>query len=132
MISRSQTVAVDTASSADTLTSESHGKRATASSITCQAARFHCGRSRVSDVGQTAGFGGDTLEDVVDESVHDAHGLAGDSGVGVDLLQHLVDVDSVALLPALPLALLVGLGDSDAKSSYQQNPNSGSKKPKFH
>ena len=62
-------------------------------------------------VGQTAGFGGDTLEDVVDEAVHDAHGLAGDSGVGVDLLQHLVDVDSVALLPALPLALLVGLGD---------------------
>ncbi|KAF4529576.1 hypothetical protein B566_EDAN017929 [Ephemera danica] len=49
LISRSQTVAVDTASSADTLTSESHDKRATASSITCQAARFHCGRSRVSD-----------------------------------------------------------------------------------
>ncbi|KAF4527832.1 hypothetical protein B566_EDAN016320, partial [Ephemera danica] len=42
-------VSVDTASSADTLTSESHGRRATASSITSQAAHFHCGRSRVSD-----------------------------------------------------------------------------------
>lgn len=28
----------------------------------------------------------DTLKDVVDEGVHDAHGLGGDAGVGVDLL----------------------------------------------
>ena len=48
----------------------------------------------------------DALEDVVDEAVHDAHGLAGDAGVGVDLLQHLVDVDGVALL-ALTLVLLL-------------------------
>ncbi|XP_046496952.1 uncharacterized protein LOC124227097 [Equus quagga] len=32
----------------------------------------------------------DALEDVVDERVHDAHGLGRDAGVGVDLLQHLV------------------------------------------
>ncbi|XP_053117304.1 uncharacterized protein LOC128329717 [Hemicordylus capensis] len=44
-------------------------------------------------VGQAGGLGGDALEDVVDEGVHDAHGLGGDAGVGVDLLQHLVDVD---------------------------------------
>ena len=43
---------------------------------------------------------GDPLEDVVDERVHDGHGLGGDAGVGVDLLQHLVDVDGVGLLPA--------------------------------
>ena len=58
---------------------------------------------------QTRGFTGDALKDVVDEGVHDAHGLGGDAGVGVDLLQHLVDVDAVALLPGLS-ALLAALG----------------------
>ena len=62
-------------------------------------------------VGQTGGLGGDPLEDVVDKGVHDAHGLGGDTGVGVDLLQHLVDVDGVGLLPFLVPLLLVSLGD---------------------
>ena len=62
-------------------------------------------------VSQTAGLGGDPLEQVVDERVHDGHGLGGDSSVGVDLLQHLVDVDSVGLLPLSLLLLLVTLGD---------------------
>ena len=57
-------------------------------------------------VSQTRSLGSDSLEDVVDEGVHDAHGLAGDSSVGVDLLQHLVDVDAVAFPPP-PLPLLV-------------------------
>jgi len=61
-------------------------------------------------VGQTGSLSSDTLEDIVDEGVHDAHGLGGDTGVGVDLLQHLVDVDSVGFLPFAVL-LLVSLGD---------------------
>ena len=61
-------------------------------------------------VGQTASLGGDTLEQIVDKGVHDGHGLGGDSSVGVDLLQHLVDVDGVGFLPLL-LFLLVALGD---------------------
>jgi hypothetical protein len=64
-------------------------------------------------VSQTRSLGSDALEDVVDEAVHDRHGLAADAGVRVDLLEHLVDVDGVAL-PSSPLALLVsrtyGLG----------------------
>ena len=61
-------------------------------------------------VGKTAGLGSDTLEDIVDEGVHDAHGLAGDSSVGVDLLKDLVDVDGVGFPPPpLPL-LLPGTG----------------------
>ena len=40
-------------------------------------------------VGQTASLSSDTLKDVIDEGVHDGHGLGGDSSVGVDLLQHL-------------------------------------------
>lgn len=50
----------------------------------------------------------DALEDVVHEAVHDRHGFAGHSGVGVDLFEHLVDVDAEALLPPAPLLLLVG------------------------
>ncbi|XP_064149664.1 uncharacterized protein LOC100664283 [Loxodonta africana] len=42
----------------------------------------------------------DTLEDVIDKGVHDAHGLGRNACVRVDLLQHLVDVDRVALLAA--------------------------------
>ena len=57
-------------------------------------------------MGQAGSLGGDALEDVVDERVHDGHGLAGDASVGVNLLQNLVDVDGVGFPPP-PLALLV-------------------------
>ena len=59
-------------------------------------------------VSQARGLTGDALEDVVDEGVHDSHRLGGDAGVGVDLLQHLVHVDGIALLPGLS-ALLAAL-----------------------
>lgn len=55
---------------------------------------------------QTGGFGGDAFEYVVYETVHYAHRLARDSGVGMDLLQHLVDVDGVAFLPPALLFLV--------------------------
>jgi hypothetical protein len=57
-------------------------------------------------VSEAGSFGGDTLEDVVNEAVHDGHRLAADTSVGMHLLQHLVDVDGVAL-PSPPLLLLV-------------------------
>ena len=59
--------------------------------------------------GELGGLGGDLLEDVVDEGVHDRHGLGGDTGVGVNLLENLVDVDLVGLDLRL---LLLGAGDS--------------------
>ena len=62
-------------------------------------------------VSQTAGLSSDPLKQIVDERVHDAHGLGGDTSVGVDLLQHLVDVDGIRLLPLSLLLLLVTLGD---------------------
>jgi hypothetical protein len=61
-------------------------------------------------VRQAACLGGDALEDVVDKAVHDGHGLAGDSGIGMNLLEDLVDVDAVGFLPLL-LLFLVSLGD---------------------
>jgi hypothetical protein len=60
-------------------------------------------------VGKARGLGRDPLEDVVHEGVHDGHGLGGDAGVGVDLLQHLVDVHGVGLLPLLVPLLLSSL-----------------------
>ena len=70
--------------------------------------------------GKLTGLAGDALEDVIDERVHDAHPLLADAGVGVDLLEDLVDVGGVgfdALLAALLLGalggdLLGGLGRS--------------------
>jgi len=57
-------------------------------------------------VSQTRRLGSDAFEDIVDEAVHDGHRLATNARVGVYLLQHLVDVDGVAL-PSSPLSLLV-------------------------
>ena len=52
---------------------------------------------------------GDLVKDVGDERVHDAHALGGDTSVGVNLLEHLVDVDAVALSPPLRPAALRAL-----------------------
>ena len=62
-------------------------------------------------VGEPGGLGGDALKDVVDKGVHDGHSLGGDAGIGVHLLEDLVDVDGVGLLPLVLLLLLVALGD---------------------
>ena len=56
---------------------------------------------------ELAGLVDNFVEDVTDEGVHDAHALGRDARVGVDLLEHLVDVDAVAFAAALLLALLL-------------------------
>ena len=57
---------------------------------------------------------GDSVESVVDEGVHDVHGLFGDSNVGVHLLEDLVDVDGEGLDSSssglLVSSWLLGLG----------------------
>ena len=58
-------------------------------------------------VSKSGSFSCHSLEDVVDKGVHDAHGLGRDTSVRVDLLEHLVDVDRVALLARLSAALLL-------------------------
>lgn len=62
-------------------------------------------------MGQAGSLGSDALKDVVHERVHDGHGLGRDTGVGVDLLQHLVDVDGITFLPP-PLLFLITLGNA--------------------
>ena len=52
---------------------------------------------------------GNTLEDILDEGVHDLHSLLGDTGIGVDLLQHTVDVGGVRAIVALLPPLLVAI-----------------------
>ena len=42
-------------------------------------------------------FTSKTLEDIVDEGVHDGHALLGDTSLGMDLLEDLVDVGAVGL-----------------------------------
>ncbi|ODM87533.1 hypothetical protein Ocin01_19146 [Orchesella cincta] len=62
-------------------------------------------------VGKTGSLRSNTLENVVDKGVHDGHGFGGDSSVGVNLLQHLVDVDSVGFLPLVLPLLSISLGN---------------------
>ncbi|CAG5917160.1 unnamed protein product [Menidia menidia] len=64
-------------------------------------------------VSQAGSLGGDALKDVVDERVHDAHGLGGDAGVGVDLLQHLVHRDQSSLWLWAALKRAFGLWGSE-------------------
>jgi hypothetical protein len=47
------------------------------------------------------------LKDIVDEGIHDRHGTRADTSVGVNLLQHLVDVGRVRLNSSLFAALLL-------------------------
>ena len=61
-------------------------------------------------VSKTGSLSCDSLEDVIDEGVHDAHGLGGDTSVRVNLLEHLVDVDRVALFARLSAGLLLSTG----------------------
>ena len=42
-------------------------------------------------------LGGNLLEDIVDERVHDGHGFLGDSSLWVNLLENSVDVDGEGL-----------------------------------
>ena len=55
-------------------------------------------------------FGGNSFKDVVDEAVHDGHGFRRNTSIGVDLFQHLVNVDAVRLLPPL-LFLFISFRD---------------------
>lgn len=59
---------------------------------------------------QTGGLGGNSFEYVVHETVHDGHRLARNTGVGMYLFQHFVDVNCVTFLPPA-LLLFVTLRD---------------------
>ena len=59
--------------------------------------------------GKLSSLGGDTLEDVVDERVHDGHSLLGNTRIRVDLLEYSVDVGRVRF-DALLATLLAGSG----------------------
>ena len=62
---------------------------------------------------ELGGLGGDLLEDIVDEGVHDGHGFLGDSSLWVNLLENSVDVDGEglgSLLGSLDDLLFLSLG----------------------
>lgn len=68
------------------------------------------GRDGATAVGadEVTGLGGKALEDIVDEGVHDGHGLLGDTGIGVDLLEDLEDVGAEGFLAAFAATSLLG------------------------
>ena len=68
-------------------------------------------------MGESAGFDSNAFKDVIEEGVHDAHDLGGDTSVWVHSLENPADVDGIGFLPPLLLLLLVILGDSLAGRS---------------
>ena len=62
-------------------------------------------------VSETTGLRSDALKQVVDKGVHDGHGLGGNTGVGVHLLQDLIDVDGIGLLSLVLPLLFVSFGN---------------------
>ena len=56
--------------------------------------------------GKLAGLASNALENIVDERVHDGHSLLANTGIGVNLLEHLVDVRAVGLGTLLALLLV--------------------------
>lgn len=66
---------------------------------------------------QTGSLSTDALEDVVHERVHDGHCLGADPGVGMDLLEDLVDVAAVGFL-ALLFAFLVARASGGFFASF--------------
>ena len=68
---------------------------------------------------EAGGLAGNLLEDVVDEGVHDGHGLLGDAGLGVNLLEDTVDVDGESLATSVLLGGSGGLlGDGFSGGSF--------------
>ena len=70
------------------------------------------------DAGKVTSLLDDSLEDIINEGVHDVHGSLGDTTLRVDLSEDLVDVDIVGLgsggsllLLAFSIDLLLGDGD---------------------
>jgi hypothetical protein len=90
----------------DSMLGEFTGKHETNGSLD-----FSAGKSCLLVVGgKLSGFSRDTLEDIVDEGVHDGHSLLGDTGIRVDLLQDLVNVRRVSLDTTLLLGTANLLG----------------------
>lgn len=61
-------------------------------------------------VGETRSFGSDSFKNIINKTVHDTHGLTGNSGIGMYLFKHFVNVNRVTFLPPA-LLLFVSLGD---------------------
>jgi len=59
--------------------------------------------------GKLSSLSGNAFEDIVDKGVHDGHTLLRDTGIGVDLLQDLVNVRGVALHSLLGLSRTTSL-----------------------
>jgi len=62
--------------------------------------------------GELGSFRGDALEDIIHKRVEDGHGTVGNTSVGVDLLEDLVNVGAVGLLAGLGALLLAFTGGS--------------------
>jgi len=59
--------------------------------------------------GELRCFRSNAFKDIVDETVEDGHRLVGDTSIGVDLLEDLVDVRGISLLSDLLALLLFAL-----------------------
>ncbi|CAE1292475.1 unnamed protein product [Acanthosepion pharaonis] len=57
-------------------------------------------------MGQSTRFSSDSLEQIVDKTVHDGHCFTGNAGIGMNLFNHFVDLYRVAFLSLLTFRFL--------------------------
>jgi len=82
--------------------------------------------------GKVTSLSGNTVKDIVDEGVHDLHGVLADEGIGVDRAEHLVDGRRVRGVVTLSLGsltsslLLCSLGLRGTRSLFLLGSSSSS------
>ncbi|GIY97453.1 hypothetical protein CEXT_359141 [Caerostris extrusa] len=60
-----------------------------------------CNSGTLVVMSKTRGFGSKTFEYIVHKAVHNRHSFTGNTGIGMNLLQNLVDVNTETFLPLL-------------------------------
>lgn len=85
---------------------------------------------------QAEGLTSNALEDVTKERINDVHGLGRNTSIGMDLLQHLIDVDEITLFvaslmlpPLLFLLLLLGFLYSFLEVLHEDGDGSALRNP---
>ena len=69
-------------------------------------------------VSESGTLGGDPLEYIIHERIHDAHCLARDAGVGMHLLKHFININTITLPPSSLVLLITSTRRFSFRNSF--------------